>query len=282
MEILLLITIVIIALAIMNFKDYLYNPHKRPRIENSTFPPDDDEFDRKYDIYATPTKEEKIRSGEYGLIVGILSKLAHVDGRVCELEFELIENTIEDIANQILMQSAMHQREEIIDILHEIFNNTYEDLEDLTCSYANFTKGQYKRRLKLVEYMLSLAYADGNLGDSEREVILDVAAFLEIDNGDFNRLYDDFANFYSNQSSSMSVSEACKILGVEIDDDIEKIKKKYKSLVRENHPDILQHKGLDSSIIETHTKKLQDINEAYELIKNHKKTEYERNGEKTS
>lgn len=281
MEILLLITIVIIALAIMNFKDYLYNPHKRPRIENSTFPPDD-EFDRKYDIYVTPTKEEKIRNGEYGLIVGILSKLAHVDGRVCELEFELIENTIEDIANQILMQSAMHQREEIIDILHEIFNNTYEDLEELTYSYANFTKGQYKRRLKLVEYMLSLAYADGNLGDSEREVILDVAAFLEIDNGDFNKLYDDFANFYSNQSNSMSVSEAYKILGVEIDDDSEKIKKKYKSLVRENHPDILQHKELDSSIIETHTKKLQDINEAYELIKNHKKIEHERNGEKTS
>ena len=282
MEILLLITIVIIALAIMNFKDYLYNPHKRPRIEGSTFPPDGDEFNIKEDVYATPTKEERIRNGEYGLIVGILSKLAHVDGKVCELELELIENTIDDIANQILMQSAMHQRREILDILHDIFKDTTENLEELTNAYANFTKGQYKRRLKLVEYMLSLAYADGNLGDDEREIILDVAAFLEIDNVDFNKLYDDFANFYSNKTSSMDIGEAYKILGATSNDDIDSIKKKYKSLVRENHPDILQHKGLDSSIIETHTKKLQDINEAYELIKNYKKIENERNGEQNS
>jgi DnaJ like chaperone protein len=40
--------------------------------------------------------------------------------------------------------------------------------------------------------------------------------------------------------------------------------------VRENHPDILMGQGKDQSIIDQATAKLQEINEAYELIKKEK------------
>lgn len=269
MEILLLITIVIIALAIINFKDYLYNPHKRPRLDSNSYAVDHGEFNIKDDIYQNVSKEDKIRNSEHGVLIGILSKLANSDGNVCDLEVELINSTIEDVANQILMQSAMHQRDEILEILHAIFENTKEDIETLTYSYSNFTKGQYKRRLKLVEYMLALAYADGRLGDEEREVILDVAALLEIENNDFNRMYDEFSEYYSHEARDIDVVRAYEILGLEYDTKIEDIKKKYKELVKQHHPDILQHKELDSSIIESSTKKLQEINGAYEVLKHY-------------
>lgn len=269
MEILLLITIVIIALAIMNFKDYLSNPHKRPKIQ---YPENEiEDFKNYQDIYTTPSKEYKIRNSEYGLMIGLMSKLAKSDGKVCELEEEMIANTLEDMAEQIALQSAMNQKEEILQTLQAIFANTQEEVEELTQKYATLTKGQYKARLKLVEYLLALAYADGILGEKEREIILDVAAYLEIENVDFNTLYEAFIAFYAEHKKSSNIDEACKVLGVNKEDSLEEIKKIYKKLVREYHPDILHHKGLDKSIIETSTAKLQEINAAYESIKAFKK-----------
>lgn len=275
MEILLLITIVIVAIAFINFKDYLKNPHKRPQISPS------DNDDILPDSYRNPykeqpkelTKEEKIRNSEYGLIVGLLSKLAQSDGKVCELEIALMENTIADIANAMSLQSAMYQRDEILEILHRIFDDTPQSVEELTTRYAAFSKGQYKSRLKLVEYMLALAYADNELSVDEREIILDVAAYLEIDNADFNALYDKYEQFYAIKRENATLQESYAILGVNEDDSMEQIKRAYKNLVRQFHPDILHHKGLDESILESYTEKLQRINGAYEVIKKHKNTQ---------
>ncbi|WP_299546804.1 TerB family tellurite resistance protein [uncultured Helicobacter sp.] len=276
MEILLLVTIVIIAIAFINFKDYLNHPHKRPRIDSQGDFEEFDQYKNPYKDQQQPeelSREEKIRNSEYGLIVGLLAKLAQSDGKVCELESELMENTIIDISNALLLQSAMYQKEEILEILHKIFKDTTQSVEELTMRYAERTKGQYKSRLKLVDYLLSLAYADGELGENEREIILDVAAYLEIENDDFNALYDAYEKFYTSNAQTKSLQESYAILGVSKEDSMEQIKSAYKKLVREYHPDILHHKGLDESIIEKYTEKLQEINAAYEAIKADKNAE---------
>ena len=272
MEILLLITIVIIAIAFINFKDYLSNPQKRQQFQttiqdNQTH----EEFQEYEDPYKNLSKENKIKKSQYGVMVGLLAKLAQSDGKICELEKELIENTIEDIAQSLTLQSAMNQKEEILEILHSIFQNTTESVEELSQAYADLTKAQYKSRLKLVEYLLALAYADKVLSENEREVILDVAAYLEIENDDFNKMYDAFVEFYSKEDIKQDYKEACKVLGVSEEADLKEIKTKYKALVREYHPDILHHKGLEESIIKTSTAKLQEINAAYEIIEQYKK-----------
>ena len=272
MEILLLITIVIIAIAFINFKDYLSNPQKRQQFQttiqdNQTH----EEFQEYEDPYKNLSKENKIKKSQYGVMVGLLAKLAQSDGKICELEKELIENTIEDIVQSLTLQSAMNQKEEILEILHSIFQNTTESVEELSQAYADLTKGQYKSRLKLVEYLLALAYADKVLSENEREVILDVAAYLEIENDDFNKIYDAFVEFYSKEDIKQDYKEACKVLGGSEEADLKEIKTKYKALVREYHPDILHHKGLEESIIKTSTAKLQEINAAYEIIEQYKK-----------
>lgn len=272
MEILLLITIVIIAIAFINFKDYLSNPQKRQQFQTTIQDNQiHEEFQEYEDPYKNLSKENKIKKSQYGVMVGLLAKLAQSDGKICELEKELIENTIEDIAQSLTLQSAMNQKEEILEILHSIFQNTTESVEELSQAYADLTKGQYKSRLKLVEYLLALAYADKVLSENEREVILDVAAYLEIENDDFNKMYDAFVEFYSKEDIKQDYKEACKVLGVSEEADLKEIKTKYKALVREYHPDILHHKGLEESIIKTSTSKLQEINAAYEIIEQYKK-----------
>ncbi|CAM2930258.1 DnaJ domain-containing protein [Helicobacter burdigaliensis] len=279
MEILILITIVVVVIAFYNFRDYLYNPASRPKIEeNGREIQDIKEYENYEDPYKSTSKEDKIRQSELGILVSLMSKVAHIDGDFCPLEKELVRNSLEDIAEQITLQSATYQKEEILEILHNIFKNTTQDVEELTYAYAELTKGQYKRRLKLVEYLLMLAYADSKLEEKEQEVILDVAAYLEIENNDFNKMYDAFAEFYAKDSLKLNIDKAYEILGVSKEATFEEVKKSYKKLVREYHPDILHHKGLEQSIIESATAKLQEINGAYEILKEHYKNQEANNG----
>ena len=45
------------------------------------------------------------------------------------------------------------------------------------------------------------------------------------------------------------------------------LKKNYRNLVKKYHPDIITGQGASQNIIDEATTKLQEINEAYEIIK---------------
>lgn len=278
MEILVIIVGIILVMAYLNLREYLYNPRSRPVItpdDNRVFANREEKGEvRLSESHARAlNKSEKIYNSELGFLVRLISKVAHADGDYCELEKAMVNETLNDIAKQITAQSAIYRQDDILAILQDIFNEDQKSeasIQELCEAYNNYTKGQYKRRLKLVEFLLALAWADGNLADNEREIVIDIAAYLEIENADFNRIYDEFADFYAAQKSGFSgdLKECYKILGVSENISDEELKTAYRALVREYHPDILHHKGLDDSIIKTATQKLQDINAAYESIRN--------------
>lgn len=67
--------------------------------------------------------------------------------------------------------------------------------------------------------------------------------------------------------STKSKRDPYEILGLSKDATFSEIKKKYRELVKKYHPDILMGKGADEEIIQEGTKKLQEINEAYKILK---------------
>ena len=69
------------------------------------------------------------------------------------------------------------------------------------------------------------------------------------------------------QGSVKSKRDPYEILGLSKDATFNEIKKKYRELVKKYHPDILMGKGADEEIIQEGTKKLQEINEAYKILK---------------
>ena len=69
------------------------------------------------------------------------------------------------------------------------------------------------------------------------------------------------------QSSAKSKRDPYEILGLSKDATFNEIKKKYRELVKKYHPDILMGKGADEEIIQEGTKRLQEINEAYKILK---------------
>jgi DnaJ like chaperone protein len=207
-----------------------------------------------------------LKEHEAGLLVALMAKVAKADGRVSELEAELLSHTFTDISK--VFENPNEIREE----LKKIYNLEKESFENtivVAKKYLNLTKRFYIKRLKIMEYLLNLAFIDGEFSKEERMITEDIANALEIKKADFELLVRQFEQFYANkkQQEGMSLQKAYETLGLSEGVDFATVKKEYRRLVRKNHPDILMGQGKEQSIIDEATKKLQEINEAYELIK---------------
>ena len=123
--------------------------------------------------------------------------------------------------------------------------------------------------MKIMEYLLNLAFIDKEFSNSERMITEDISNALNIKIEDFNNLIKTFENFYAQQASNKAITleKAYEILESNSSDDATTLKKNYRTLVKKHHPDIISGQGASQNIIDEATKKLQEINEAYELIK---------------
>lgn len=207
---------------------------------------------------------------EAGLLVAMLAKVAKADGKVSELEAEILSHTFTDISNHF--ENSDEVRIQLKNIYKQEMNS-FDNTIDIAKKYFTLTKREYHKRLKVMEYLLNIAFIDNDFSKAEFMITEDIANTLEIKKSDFEGLIAQFEHFYAQQKNSkaLSLEKSCEILGVQITDDMNTIKKKYRELVKKNHPDIVTGQGASQSIIDEATTKLQEINEAYELLKKEKK-----------
>ncbi|BFU76801.1 DnaJ family molecular chaperone [Arcobacter sp. 15-2] len=210
-----------------------------------------------------------LKDHEAGLLVAMLAKVAKADGNVSELEAEILSHTFTDIANHF--KNTHDVRDQLKDIYKQEMNS-FDNTIEIAQKYYNLTKNEYSKRLKVMEYLLNLAFIDNDFSKAEFMITEDIANALEIKKSDFESLIARFEQFYAQKQNSkeLSLEKACEVLDVKITDDMKIIKKKYRELVKKNHPDIITGQGASQSIIDEATAKLQEINESYELIKKEK------------
>jgi len=213
--------------------------------------------------------EGDLYNHEAGLLIALMAKVSKADGKVCELEAELLKHTFTDISSHF--ENAEEIREKLKQIYakeKESFDNTIEVCSKL----LKTTKSDYTKRLKVMEYLINLAFIDKEFSKTEFMITEDIANALKIKKDDFDKIINAFKMFYQNQADSKAVTleDAYKTLGVEASDDMGIVKKKYRILVKKHHPDIVTGQGASESIIQEATEKLQEVNEAYELIKKSK------------
>ena len=68
------------------------------------------------------------------------------------------------------------------------------------------------------------------------------------------------------------IKEAYKVLGIDESSTDAEVKKAYRRLMSQHHPDKLIAKGLPEEMIQVATDKSQEIQKAYELIKDYRKS----------
>jgi len=229
---------------------------------------------RLYKVYAkkqfNKLSGSKVLFRESGLghFIALVAKVAKADGRVSELEAQLIAMMFDDISKIFI------EKEKTRSILKEIFNEEKERVYDTNEVAQSLNKLLGRSRLKrrqFVEFLIQLAFVDEGLSSDEDKVLRVIVDALNIAPSEYDAMLHKFENMRKSQPQSMSLEEACKMLGVNESDDFITIKKTYRNLVREYHPDIMVSQEKDAAYIEEATAKMQEINQAYQIIKEVKK-----------
>ena len=207
-----------------------------------------------------------LENHEAGLLIALMAKVAKADGQVCELEAEILKHTFTDIS------MVFNNNEDIREKLKSIYNEEKESFDNtiIICEkYYKLTKNSYEKRIKVMQYLLNLAFIDGEFSKAERMIIEDISNAIKIKQNDFDNLVNEFEIYYKNKQNddSLTLQKAYDILDITEDIDNKELKKQYRTLVKKYHPDIVTGKGESQNIIDKATAKLQEINEAYELIK---------------
>ena len=210
--------------------------------------------------------EGDLLNHEAGLLVALMAKVAKADGKVCELEAELLKHTFNDIS------SHFENSEEIRDKLKLLYakeKQNFDNMISICEKLYSLTINDYNKRAKIMEYLLNLAFIDKEFSDTEKMITEDISNALKIKKEDFERLIATFKAFYTQQAASKAISleKAYEVLQSNVNDDNATLKKNYRNLVKKHHPDIISGQGAAQNIIDEATKKLQEINEAYEIIK---------------
>ena len=229
---------------------------------------------RLYKVYAR-NKLRKIssskalfRESELGLFIALVAKVAKADGRVDELEAQLIAIMFDDIS------AIFPDKDKTRVILKEIFNEEKErddDTKEIAQSLNKLLGRSILKRRQFVGFLIQLASVGNGISSDEDRVLREIVVELNITPDAYSAMLSKFENMLKNKQESMSLIEAYKILGVNESDDMNTIKKTYRNLVRQYHPDIIKSQDKDEAYMEESTAKTQEINQAYKVIKEARK-----------
>uniref|UniRef100_UPI0040479231 DnaJ domain-containing protein n=1 Tax=Aliarcobacter sp. TaxID=2321116 RepID=UPI0040479231 len=212
--------------------------------------------------------KELFKKSELGLFVSLVAKVAKADGRVHELEAQLIGIMFDDIS------ILFNEKEKARAIMKEIFNEEKQKNDDTKQIAQDLNKllgRSVLKRKQFVGFLIQLAFIDDGISSHEEKVLKEIMTELNIPLTAYDEIVNKFENMMKNKQQTMSSKEAYEILGVKESDDMDTIKKAYRKLIRQYHPDIISSQNKDESYMEEATAKTQEINQAYQVIKEQKK-----------
>jgi DnaJ like chaperone protein len=161
-------------------------------------------------------------------------------------------------------------------------------LRDKMRQFRSVCFGRFDLIRMFLEIQIQAAFADGTLHPSERQVLYVIAEELGISRQQFDQFLlmmqggAQFGGGFNNSQQQAggggwqqsqrgpTLEDACNVLGVKATDDATTIKRAYRRLMGEHHPDKLVAKGLPPEMMEMAKQKAQDIQKAYELIREQK------------
>ena len=142
-----------------------------------------------------------------------------------------------------------------------VFNLARQDVAGYE-EYARRIRAMFTDRTDtlrdLLEGLFHIAMADGFYHPNENAFLEEVARIFRIPRAEFNALRMRFA--------PGAAQDPYTVLGVSPDTPVADIRKVFRRLVRENHPDAVIARGLPEEALQLAQKRMADINRAWEEI----------------
>lgn len=213
-------------------------------------------------------------------LFSVMGHIAKADGQVTQAEI----NIASALMDQMNLQGGVRREAQ------QAFREGKEADFPLQQRLDEFVQSCHGRRDILqvfLEILIQSSYADGRLDVAEKDLLEKVARQLGFKQHEFLYLLSAHeaelrfrragwgAGANNNQRNSQSnrqqsLQDAYRILGVKPSDDDKAIKKAYRRLMSQHHPDKLVSKGLPKEALELAKNKAQDIQAAYEMVKQQK------------
>jgi DnaJ like chaperone protein len=197
------------------------------------------------------TAEEAQMTFFVGLF-SMLAKLALVDGRITEQETQ----TIMRFMDRDLSLSPENKR-----IGTRIFNQAADSNTPFE-AFANQFYARFNGQPVLMELMLDIllrvSLADGRMNEEEEKLIRIAARIFHYDDVAYQRLKKKYIPDNENDYAVLNCTGS---------DSDEHIRKQYRKMVSDFHPDKIASKGLPEEFTAFATEKFQQIQQAYENIK---------------
>jgi len=194
-----------------------------------------------------------------------MGKLAKADGHISQDEVNHVELFIEKIGmtpDHRLQAVAWFKRGADADFDIEV---TYKKFNE-TCG-----RTQNLKQMLLV-YLIVMALADGHFHEKEQALLAEIASHLGFQPAEFQRVLDmvmNQAHFAGGAqvNSPAALEDAYKALGVTAENSDADIKRAYRKLMSQYHPDKLMGQGMPEDMIAVATEQAKEIQLAYDLIK---------------
>lgn len=222
---------------------------------------------KKLKLGADPDAKERAQAAFFTATFSVMGHIAKADGQVTQQEIQVAE----EIFNHMNFQPE--QRKAAI----ELFNQGKQDDFSLQEVLAQF-KQECGRKITLIQMFMQIqlqaVYADGSKHPQEDRILKEICSALGYPVAMLTQL--EAMLFSQRQSYSGSrqqtptqsdITNAYSILGLDKSASDAEVKKTYRRLMNQHHPDKLISKGLPEEMIQIATDKSKQIQKAYELIK---------------
>ena len=223
-------------------------------------------FDRGLNLSDSiaPGAQERVQAAFFSATFSIMGHIAKADGKV----------TADEVASARNIMNQMQLNGEQLEAAKKLFNEGKKSNFPLDAILFQFKKECHRRRNLIqmfLEIQIAMAMADGELHPNEKQLIYHIGQQLGFAQTHIDQLFQ-FAtgSAHAQQDKVPSLDDAYAILGVKSSDSDAEIKKAYRRLMSQHHPDKLVSKGLPEEMIKVATEKTQEIHKAYDLIKSNR------------
>lgn len=207
-----------------------------------------------------PGRQERVQAAFFAATFSVMGHVAKADGRVTPDEISSTESVM------ARMQLGPAQRKAAIQLFNEGKKAGFP-LEDVLEQFRQECHRRYSLLQVFMEIQIATAMADGSIHPAERRIIHHVGDLLGFSRTEVERLFGMEHGARSGTARKQPLPEAYEVLGVERTATDAEVKKAYRRLMNQHHPDKLIAKGLPEEMIRIATEKTQQIKEAYERIR---------------
>ncbi len=215
-----------------------------------------------------PGDQQRVQMAFFTASFSVMGHIAKADGHVSTEEISLANR----VMNEMALTSDM--RATAINLFQQGKQADFP-LDDVL---AQFYKECHRRTDLLrmfLDIQLQAAFADGILAASEEKLLLHICHQLRIPRFDYERLkiqlqaqqrFQGRGPHTQNTPQKTSLQDAYNALGLTPSASKAEVKKAYRRLMNQNHPDKLVAKGLPEEMMRLAKEKTQKISKAYETI----------------